>query len=472
MKSIKFGTGGFRGIIGDDFTKENVQRICQAICNISSQKKLKKEICIGYDNRFESEVFAKWCAEVFAGNRFKVEYFNNSCTTPVVMFASKENNNPYGVMITASHNPYMFNGVKVFVKNGKDASIDETNEIEKEFNKITNINTCEFNEQINKSIFIVSYIDKYINYLIKNQKLENSGKGLKVVYDAMFGSSVEELQKYSKGVGLNNFDIINGYRDAFFNFVPPAPNVNNIEKLKESVLLSKADIGFALDADGDRLAVVDEKGKFIDNNYLLAMIYYYKVKYLGEKGGIVKNCCTSTLCDTVAKNLGFKCYEVPVGFKFISSKLIETKSIVGGESSGGLAVENHIWGKDSLLTIGLIIKMLSDLKKPFSEILNEVLVFADNFKKSTYDKAYTYSSLQEMNIKNKVFENNNYPIINEDVEKIVKTDYLKIFYKNGDWVNIRFSGTEPILRIFVETESDEKSLKYFSTWENFLELKR
>jgi len=470
MSDIKFGTGGFRGIIGDDFTKENIQNICQAICNIADRKNLKKEICIGYDNRFESEDFAKWSAEVFAGNGFRVEYFSNACTTPVVMYATKQNDNPYGVMITASHNNYMYNGIKIFIKNGIDASKLDTDEIECEFKKVKQVNTCNFDDEVNKSIFVVSYIDSFVDYIFKNQNLKDSGKGLKVIFDAKFGSSVEVIKKLADKINLTNFDIINGYRDAFFNFTLPAPNPDNVEKLRLSVLNGKADIGFALDADGDRLGVIDEKGNFIDNNFLLAVIYYYKVKYIGETGGIVKNCCTSNLCDVLAKKFGQQCYEVPVGFKYVSTKLIETNSIIGGESSGGLAVNNHIWGKDSLITISLIIKMLAQLKKPFSEILKEVLSFADNYNKKTYDKAYKFKSEQKPEILNKIFNSTNYPINSEDVLKITKTDYLKIDFKNYDWLNIRFSGTEPILRIFVETSTSSKADDYFKTWQTFLSL--
>ncbi len=466
MNRIKFGTGGFRAIIGEDFNKINVQGICQAICNIVDKKKLKKQICIGYDNRFESEYFALWCAHVFAGNGFNVELFENATTTPVVMYASLINKNPYGIMITASHNPYMYNGVKVFVNEGRDASKEETDEIEEEYKNLKKIYTDENSTRIKHA----NYIDSFINYIVTNQELAALNGDLKVVYDAKFGSSVEELQKLSDAIGIKNYLIINSQRDAFFDFVPPAPNKNNIEKLILNVKNSKADIGFALDADGDRIAIVDEQGNYIDNNYILAIIYYYYIKYEHKIGDCVKNCCTSNLLSVVAEKLGYNCHEVPVGFKFISSKLTETNSIIGGESSGGLAVGNHIFGKDSMLTIGLCLKILSKLKKPFSQILSEVLHFANNYSAQIYDKAYTYSKNQEQLIKTKIFDKNN-PFINDlDVKDVVNTNYLKITYKNNDWVNIRFSGTEPVLRIFIESTDKNRVENMFSAWENYLNL--
>ncbi len=466
MDSIKFGTGGFRAIIGEDFNKKNVQGICQAICNITTKKQLKKQICIGFDNRFESEYFALWCAQIFAGNGFSVELFDRATTTPVVMYASLINKNPFGIMITASHNKYIYNGIKVFTNHGRDASKEETDEIEAEFNSLTKINSVETSPLIKK----VNYIDSFIDYLINSQNLQNLNKDIKVVFDAKFGSSVEELQKLCKKTGIKNYTILNAHRDAFFNFTLPAPNKNNIDDLILNVKNNHADIGFALDADGDRIAIVDEKGNYIDNNYILAIIYYYLAVFEHKKGDSVKNCCTSNLLDNVTKKLGYVCHEVPVGFKFISNKLIKTNSIIGGESSGGLAVQNHIFGKDSLLTIGLCLKILSTTKKPFSEILSDVLKFADNYSAKIYDKEYAYSAAQANLIKQKVFGNNQF-FKDSNISKIIKNDYLKIIYNNNDWIVVRFSGTEPVLRIFVETENKKISKELFKKWEDFLNLK-
>ena len=157
MGNIKFGTGGFRAIIGEDFNKQNVQKICQAICNVMIKENKKKEICIGYDNRFMSEDFAMWCAEVFAGNEIIVKFFDRATSTPVCMYATKVCNNDYGVMITASHNPYKYNGVKVFVSEGKDASVEDCNKIENEINSLKTIKSENFENEINRNIFYVNF---------------------------------------------------------------------------------------------------------------------------------------------------------------------------------------------------------------------------------------------------------------------------------------------------------------------------
>lgn len=469
MGKIKFGTGGFRGIIGDDYNKENIQKICQAVSNIIEQDNLKKQICIGYDNRFMSEVFANWCAEVFSANDIKTEVFATATSTPVSMFATLKNNNDFGVMITASHNPYNYNGIKIFTKKGQDANLETTKRIEDEFDKISEVKTLNFQDVLDKKIFYKDYLETYINYLIKNQELTDFGK-FKVIFDAKFGSTVSEIKMFCEKLNIKNYIILNSQRDAFFNFTLPAPNEDNIEQLRQMVLLEKADVGFALDADGDRLAVIDSKGNFVDNNVILALVYYFMVKYEHKKGDCVKNVSTSNLLGEVAKKFGFVCHDVPVGFKFVSEELLETNSLVGGESSGGLATNNHILGKDSLLTIALILKLMKKIEKPVCEIINELYDFVENYSKLFVEKQYRYNKNQEEKIKDIIFNKKKIVGNMNEIEKVVHSDFVKIYYKNGDWVLIRFSGTEPVLRIVMEVDSKEKADVQLSEWTKLLDL--
>ena len=470
MNNIKFGTGGFRAIIGEDFNKENVLKICQAISNIIIQKKLKKEICIGYDNRFMSENFALWCAEVFAGNNINVEIFDRATTTPVAMFATKKKDNDYGIMITASHNPYIYNGIKVFTKGGKDADLIETEEIEKEIFKVKAVSVQDFKTAINTKIKIVNYLEEYVDSIIKLTNLTIGLNNLKVVFDAKYGSSVEEINMLCNKINLQSFDILNLQRDAFFGFELPAPKEENIDKLITQVKNTKAQIGFALDADGDRLAVVDENGKFVDNNYILAIVYYFLIKYCNKKGHSVKNVATSNLLDLVSKQFGYECKEVPVGFKYVSSALIKYKAVVGGECSGGLAIQGHILGKDSLLAIAICLKAMSVMQKPFSQILNEVKEFVGGYNKIILDKEYSYTKKQKIFIDNLLFIKKQVPKHRYELDKIVFDDYIKIYYKNGNWSLIRFSGTEPILRIFAEADTIAEAKQLISDWQELLKL--
>ena len=470
MKKIKFGTGGFRAIIGEDFNKENIQKICQAISNIINTKNLKKQICIGYDNRFMSEDFARWCAEVFAGNGINVELFDRATTTPVAMYATKNSGNDYGVMITASHNPYMYNGIKVFTSCGKDADLTETAEIEAETYKVVDVKTVDYETALNSKIKLVSYLEEYVDSVIRLTNLDGYVHDIKVVFDAKYGSSVEELDMMCEKIKLKNYDILNLQRDAFFGFEPPAPKEDNIDKLIAQVKTTKAQVGFALDADGDCLAVVDEQGNYIDNNYILAIVYYFLVKYCGKKGHSVKNVATSNILDMVSEKFGYECKEVPVGFKYVSSALLEHNAVVGGESSGGLAIEGHILGKDSLIAIALCLQAMAVMKKPFSEILSEVKDFVGGYTKVILDKEFSYTEQQKQYMDNVLFSQKQTPNHRYEVEKIVFKDYIKVFYKNGNWSLIRFSGTEPILRIFAEADTTEQTNQLISDWQQMLGL--
>lgn len=471
MSNIKFGTGGFRAIIGEDFTKENIQKICQAISNIILKTKKTKKVCIGYDHRFMSEQFACWCCEVFAGNKIEVELFSSAVTTPVVMYAVNINNYDFGLMITASHNPHVYNGMKIFVKTGKDASVEETNQIEKEINCLKEVKVLPYLAATKKFVDFKSYINSYINNILKIAGIKTNNMSFKVVFDAKHGSSIEEIELLSKKIGLKTYEIINKNRDAFFDFKLPAPNIDNLDELKSKVKKDKADIGFALDADGDRLAVIDEKGNFIDNNLIIAIIYYFLVKYCGLKGDSVKNIATSNLIDIVTKKLGFKCHEVPVGFKYVSQAIINNDALVGGENSGGSAIRGHVLGKDSLMIVAICLKAMSVMKKPFSKILDEVKQFADNYSKVAFEKEYQVDEEKRQKIEDIVFKNKNIIDAGYEVEKIIFEDYIKVYYKNNNWFVIRFSGTEPILRIYGETDSKEECEIIAQKWKKFLKLK-
>ena len=470
MKKISFGTGGFRAIIGEDFTKENIQKICQAISNIIIKDNKIRKICIGYDHRFMSEEFAKWSAEVFAGNEIEVEIMATPTTTPVVMFATMLNNFDYGIMITASHNPYIYNGVKVFVQEGRDAGLEDTKRIENEIEELNKIKSIGFSSALSSYIKTVDYIDAYIKNILRVVGIDKKSSDISIVFDVKHGSSVKELELLMQGLNIKNYHLINANRDPNFGFEQPAPSANNLTKLKEKMFEVKADIGFALDADGDRLAVIDKNGNYIDNNYILAIVYYYLVKYKGEKGDSVKNISTSNLLDVITEKLGYTCHEVPVGFKFVSSSIIENNAVIGGESSGGLAIQGHIWGKDSLIAIALCLNAIIDINKPFEEIVNEVLNFVGGYSKIIKDTQYLYTEEQRKIIDDILFVKKLTPQSSTKITKVVYGDYFKVYYENGDWAVIRFSGTEPILRIYVEAEDEMATQQLINDWEKLLGL--
>lgn len=462
---IKFGTGGFRAVIGEDFNKESATKISQALCNIINNKNLVKKVCVGYDNRFMSEVFAKWCSEVFAANGVDVIFLDNSVPTPVVMYVSKELKLDYSIAITASHNPYNYNGVKVFYKSA-DASVETTNELEEEIKKLEKVQSCEFDEAVEEGrIVLEDYTQSYLNSIysfINVQKIKDSK--IKIAFDAMYGSSIEALTLMIKDLNICEAELLNFHRDAFFGFNLPAPTPDTTVKLVETVKNNGYDIGFAVDGDGDRLAVVDKDGNFIDNNYIMAMLYYYYLNYKGRKGDVIKNNCTLNILDIIAHKFGYECYEVNVGFKNVSSLMNEKNALLGGESSGGLAMQGHVSGKDSIFAICLVIEMLCDIGKRIDEVLEECKAFADNYDHVMLEAAYKYEQDRKQEILDILLKEKRLPEFKKQVEKVVYGQFAKVYFTDNTWTTVRFSGTEPILRIMAEVNEGESEEEVCLPW--------
>lgn len=460
---IKFGTGGFRGVIGVDFTKENVQRTAQALSQIIKKENSTKPVIVGYDKRFLSDHFAKWFAEVLAGNGVQVLLFDRPIPTPLVMFGTMKDGNDYGVMITASHNPYEYNGIKIFVKEGRDADVAFTNLLEKETRKKTKIKVLDFNTAIkNNAITNYDNMKDYINNIGKFLSKKPVPNKSSVLYNVMFGVAGEGMQILAKKQGIKNFKMINTEHDAFFNFSMPSPFENTLQDFIAQVKKGY-DFGLACDGDGDRLGLVDNKGIYYNCNHIMAIIYYYLIVHRNQKGDIVKNIASSVLLDRLAKRLNFVCHEVPVGFKYVSASMKETDALVGGESSGGLTVRGYINGKDSLFASALLMEVQAVMGKPMKDIIDEIEKFA----------GYTYTFIEKSFVlKNKKNINRalskDSPAFPLNVERVNTIDGYKYYFEADQWALIRFSGTEPLLRVVTECKDKEMGEKITAAIEEFI----
>jgi phosphomannomutase len=263
-------------------------------------------------------------------------------------------------------------------------------------------------------------------------------------------------------------DSINLDKDAFFGNQMPAPTNESLALLKYRVKLEKYDLGIALDGDGDRLGIVDCDGTYIDANSILCMLYYYLLKYKGWKGPVVRNISTTHMLDKIAERFGEKCYEVPVGFKYVSAKIDEVDAVLGGESSGGLTVRGHIHGKDSIYAASLFSEMISVTGKNPGEIRRELENEFGKFVMSEDNIRFPEENKAEVN--ETVMIKKELPVFNSEVERVSYEDGCKVYFKNGDFVSCRFSGTEPLLRIFAESSSKETADEYISAFRLFLNL--
>lgn len=481
---IRFGTGGWRAIIGDDFVCENIRRVAAGIAALAREEnKTDRPVIIGYDRRFLSENAAKWVAETLAEAGLQVWFLNRSAPTPLIMHTVKDQKLHYGIEITASHNPSNYNGIKLIVDEGRDAPLETTGRLEELIDELEkterqesmtgepkNVRYCDFDAAVadGRITYLRNpfnrFLDDIMELLDMNALRE---RGLRVLFDTMHGSGAYPLQVIFHTARCT-IDIININKDAYFGGMMPAPAEETLRSLSDMVIRGDYDLGIAMDGDGDRLGIIDKSGKYVSANQILCMLYYYLVKYKEWHGPVVRNMSTTHMLDRIAESFGEKCYEVPVGFKYISSKIDEVDAVLGGESSGGLTVRGHIHGKDSVYAASLFAEMVSVIGKTPSEIMQELEdqfghfeMAQDNLRFAPEDRAV---------ISKTILEDRLLPEFAVPVDHVGYEDGCKVYFANGDFVVCRFSGTEPLLRIFAESSDRETALRYIAAFREFLHI--
>ena len=469
---IKFGTGGWRAIIADGFTKENILLLTAGLCKLMIQEGHSgKEICLGYDRRFLSKESMFWAAEVLAGYGFRPYVINRSVPTPLVMFTVKQRETPYGMAVTASHNPAIYNGIKIFAAGGRDADQCVTKKIEAEIKKLTpeDVQSIPYEEALKTGMIreeypFNEYIDSILN-LVDVEKIKQSR--LRIAIDPMYGVSNNSLRTILLTCRCD-VDVIREQHDTLFGGRMPAPSAEAQRLLSVYVTEHRCHLGIATDGDADRLGVIDEQGNYLHANVLLVILYYYLLAYRGWRGPCVRNVSTTHLLDRVARDFGEECYEVPVGFKHVSGKMNETNAVIGGESSGGMAIRGHIQGKDGIYAAVLLVEMLAVTGKSIAEIYREivekygVLYFAEK------DLATTAENKQLL--KQQIFQQRKLPVFSAEIVKVSYEDGCKVFFADGSWTICRFSGTEPLLRFAAEGNTQAQAQAHLQCWKTFLDL--
>ena len=470
---IKFGTGGWRAEIGKDFNMENIQKVAQGLCVFIKHKNQESlPVIIGYDRRFLSDKAARWIAEVLSANGIKVLFLNRSAPTPLIMHYVKTNKLYYGLEVTASHNPSNYNGIKIIVEEGRDAPLETTAALEEIIEKISSndIISQDFDEAVeNKTVeYIKNPFNNFIDDILGLLDVEAiRNRGLRILFDPMHGSSSYPLMVILHTTRCT-VDIINGNRDAYFGGAMPAPTEYTLRDLAMEVVNGGYDLGIGVDGDGDRLGIIDSNGKYINANEILVLLYSYLHEYKGWKGPVVRNLATTHLLDKVAEDFGEKCHEVPVGFKYISSKIDEVDAILGGESSGGLTVRGHIHGKDSVYAASLFVEMMSKTGKSPTELLEDIYAKYGNF--TMVEENLKFAPEKKREIMDVVFTDKKLPEFAQKVVRVNYEDGCKVYFEDSSFVICRFSGTEPLLRIFAESSAKEKAQEYVIAWKEMLNL--
>lgn len=469
---VKFGTGGWRAIIGDSFTRENIVKVAQSLANLMKKEKVgQKGIVIGYDKRFLSDRSAKWVAEVLAGNDIPVYFIRRVAPTPLIMFSVKKLETFYGLTITASHNPAEYNGIKIFTQGGKDADIDVTNKMEVDIHNMTSqdVKSLNFEEGVDQGLIqMIHPFNDYIDTIISMIDMDSiRSQNLRILVDPMYGVSKIALQTLLMTARCE-IDTIHDSHDPAFGGRMPSPSKETLRHLRNLVVEKQYDLGIGTDGDADRLGIIDETGLYIHPNMIMSLLYYYLLNYKKWRGPVVRNLSTTHLLDAIAQDAGETCYEVPVGFKYISSKMAETEAVLGGESSGGLTIRGHIKGKDGIFAAALLVEMICVTGKRLGQMMKEM---EEKFGSYYMEEAnLSFHPKEKDRLIKVLFEDKKLPQFSGQVDRVNYLDGVKVYFQDNAWIIARFSGTEPLIRIFAESSSSAKAYQLIREFREFLEI--
>ena len=448
---IKFGTDGWRAVISDEFTFANVQKVAKAIATyLLKHGFAKKPLIIGYDARFLADKFAEEVAKVMEEAGIDSFLTERDTPTPVIAWEVKDKKAAGAVMITASHNPARYCGIKFIPDYAGPAEESITRELEENSNKEIILEKPSHKGKVERFEPRERYC-KYIESFIDPEIIRKAS--LKVVCDPMYGSGRGYLDRMLQNYGCQTEEI-HAQRDVLFGGRNPEPSAENLEELRSRVKELSAAVGLANDGDADRFGVVDETGNYLAANQIIPLLLEYLVTERGFTGSVVRSVATSHLIDRIAQAHKIKLHETPVGFKHIAKFMLQEAVIIGGEESGGLSIKGHIPEKDGILANLLVVEMLARRKKPLSEIWKLLI--------EKYGLCYTGRIDLHLTeeLKNKLISGlkENTPKEFSGIRVVMSNalDGVKLLLEDGSWLLARPSGTEPLVRIYAEAETKEK----------------
>ena len=453
---IKFGTDGWRAVIAEDFTFDNVRFCAQGVADYLKQAGLEGQgLVIGYDTRFASEDFAAAAAEVIAGNGIKVFLSPRPTPTPVVSFGVTHKQTAGAIMITASHNPARWNGFKLRVAGGISAPSEVISEVEKYVSRACNTGKTEkmlLEQAVERGL--VEYSDLTSVYMERATGFVDLDKvrraKLKVIVDPMYGAGAGYLKTLLAG-GTIDVTEINGENNPAFPGINPEPIEVNLEKLSTTVREQGADVGLALDGDADRIGIIDENGAFLTQLQVFALLCLYLLEIRGERGPIVKTITTTSMVDRLGEIYQVPVYETSVGFKYVAPIMVAENALIGGEESGGYGFRGHIPERDAVPASLYFLDFMVRTGKTPSQLLADLYRRVGPHHYHRMDVHFPENERQRMTD----HIQNSFPEAIEGVP-VVKTDThdgFRFTLEDGTWLLVRFSGTEPMLRVYAESNS-------------------
>lgn len=451
---IKFGTDGWRAVIGEDFTFDNVRVCAQSVALFLKESGLaRRGLVVGYDTRFASEDFAAAVAEVVAANDIKVHLCDRTCPTPTVSHAILDKGAGGAVVITASHNPWRWNGFKYKPEYAGSASPEVIEKLEAPLPQILasgKLPRIGLDEAERRGL--LERFDPRPAYLAQLARLVDltslRKSGLKVIADPMYGAGIGYLRALLSGGRLTARELHDERNPLFPGLDSPEPIGRNLGELSAAVRDEKADVGLATDGDADRVGVVDEHGRYVDQLQVFGLLAYYLLEVRGERGPIVKSLTTTRMVQRLGELYGVPVYETAVGFKYLGPRMIESNALIGGEESGGYGFRGHLPERDGVLAGLYFLDFMARTGKRPSELLAELY---ERVGPHHYDRIDVHMRAEERDdVLRRVDESRPRELAGIAVVGRDMIDGYRFDLENGGWLLIRFSGTEPLIRIYTE----------------------
>lgn len=452
---IKFGTSGWRAIIADEFTFANVRLVTRSICSYLRASGVGDgaSLVVSYDTRFLGEKFAAECVREVAANGLNAIFCDQATPTPTISHTIRERRAAGGINFTASHNPPEYNGMKFSTADGAPALPEATRQVEALIVGATAESETGAGDKTAGEIEVYDPRPAYFTDLEKKIRFDViAGAGKTYAYDPLWGTGRGYLDKVLRERGLE-VETIHDWRDVMFGGRSPEPDDHHLDELREAMKRGGCVLGLATDGDGDRFGVLDADGTFITPNQLIPLLFDYLAESRGWTGGVARSVATSHMVDRVAESRGLPVYETPVGFKFIGELINEDKIILGGEESAGLSIRGHYPEKDGILACLLAAEAVAARGASLTEQLRELYARVGRLAAARIGVRLTPEILTALPEK---LARDPEAIGGRRVARTNRTDGVKFIFEDGSWLLMRPSGTEPLVRIYAESESEQE----------------
>lgn len=453
MTSIKFGTDGWRGVIAEDFTDENLRKAVHAIARyVVRAEKPGSGVLVGYDTRFGSERFARVAAETVAATGTPVWLATDACPTPALSLLVRQRGAAAGIQITASHNPYRWNGVKLKASYGSSASAAIVAQVEVDLAKVLRdgVPALPPRPDLIRSLDVRTPYLETLSGLVDWDRLRASE--FRFLIDPMHGAGRGLLRELFHRHGIEAGEI-RGERDPLFGEVNPEPIEPHIDALRKAVREGGYDAGFAFDGDADRIGAIDHDGTFVTPHQIFSILFWHLAGTRKLTGDVVKSFTTTKMIDKIAEKLGRKVWETPVGFKYICDRMLENDVVLGGEESGGIATKLHLPERDATVSALLLAEVMAWHSKRLGEL---TAMLHREFGEHHYGRVdLTLKDGQKEKAIERFADPKFARLLDWPIVRREDLDGIKVYLGDVGWAMVRASGTEPMLRVYVETTRAE-----------------